>query len=69
MKRMGEQDQEWGYEQIRIKQGIMGQTELDWRTVGDCVLDPKLGCSSEGDLGCSSISLLMVTWHCGGVHK
>ena len=32
----------------------MGQTELGWKTVEDCMPDPKLGWSSEGDLGCST---------------
>ena len=50
MKCVGEWDQEWGCEQISRNQGIMGQTEPGWRTVGGCVLDPKLGRSSEGDL-------------------
>ena len=34
-----------------MKQGIMGRTEPDRRTVGGCTPDPKLGRSSEGDLG------------------
>ena len=32
---------------------------LGWRTVGGCAPDPKLGRSSEGDLGHSSMSLIM----------
>ena len=34
-----------------IKQGIMGRTEPDRETQGGYVPDPKLGQSSEGDLG------------------
>ena len=39
-----------------LKRGKMGWTELGWKTVGDCVPDLKLGWSSEGDLGHSTLT-------------
>ena len=56
MKCMGEQNQEWGYERIsrNDKAGVIGRTEPGWETEGGCVPDPKLGWSSEGDLGRST---------------
>ena len=43
MKRVGERDQEWRYERISRNAKAGKWVELRWKTIGDCVLDPKLG--------------------------
>ena len=56
MKCVGERNQEWGYERIsrNDKAGDNGLNRARPEDRRSCVLDPKLGRSSEGDLGHSS---------------